>query len=249
MQPENPSLTDYRLHRSRARQADRRGGLRPTGRPQLTATTSASRRPNHDSTAADTHSRPAAEPRRRLLLHRLAIPWEALPPLRRPSSAIASPVLRPLVHRLPRTVHMPKIPRRPRNDRPATPRTHRRTSIHHPFPTLSQLLVTPPVPLRRCLAFRHHLALSAKSGRDFLTARVSGRPCLKKPGTISTALQQKPQCGMLGGEAACRGRLIVLGQVRGDDAGSEASHDWRIELGTGSNVSGCRDGRDGDGRL
>jgi hypothetical protein len=113
------------------------------------------------------------QPRRRPLLTHPTVPP-------RTRTTIAFPMLRPLVHRLPRPVHMPKIPRRARNDRQPTPRAHRPTGRNHPTPRLSKLLMVPAISSSTRLPIHPHVVSPANSGRDFLTARVSGAAIRKK---------------------------------------------------------------------
>ena len=160
-----------------------------TGRPQLTATTSASpsacRRPNPATTDADTHSRredstTAPAPAPPTYRHAPDAPHDCISGARAPDTA--SSANRPHA----------QDPRRARNDRQATPRTHRRTRRNHPLPLLSKLLVPPPISSRRSLPIHRHVVNLANSGGNILTARVSGGSLVQKLGYSAAGLRMHP---------------------------------------------------------
>ena len=73
-----------------------------------------------------------------------------------------------------------EIPRLPRPDQPATPRTNHATGLNLPTPRLPQHLVDMAVSLRTCRRPRRHVAILANPGGNILIARVSEAHCSKR---------------------------------------------------------------------
>jgi len=96
-------------------------------------------------------------------------------------------------------VEVAQIPRLARLDRQATPRAHRRARLDHPLPPLPQLLVEMPVPSRSRRTIPLHVVSLANSGRDFLTARVSGGVPWEKTGTLREIVTMGLQLLLYGG--------------------------------------------------